>query len=173
MISHPLPTHHAQSETVVEAALGVFAAIASCPGQFRPVLGALLNRFRGDTGALLLQVRGWHGGGACTHYVACSMVVHRSSSGEMTQQQGLPSNTLCLTAVLHCSMPHLSLGGNGGSGLLGAQPLHSSRVATIGLALAVVVVGGVVRSMATRWSSGCRALLHCCSAASPDEASNP
>jgi len=32
MISHTLPTHHAQSETVVEAALGVFAAIASCPG---------------------------------------------------------------------------------------------------------------------------------------------
>mmetsp|Transcript_2306 Transcript_2306/g.5914 ORF Transcript_2306/g.5914 Transcript_2306/m.5914 type:complete len:925 (+) Transcript_2306:104-2878(+) len=45
----------AHSETVVEAALGVFAAIASCPGQFRPVLGELLGRFRGDTGALLLQ----------------------------------------------------------------------------------------------------------------------
>lgn len=50
-------THtHTQSETVVEAALGVFAAIASCPGQFRPVLGELLGRFRGDTGTLLLQV---------------------------------------------------------------------------------------------------------------------
>eukprot|EP00967_Tisochrysis_lutea_P071296 scaffold94575_cov21-Tisochrysis_lutea.AAC.1 len=48
--------HFVRSETVVEAALGVFAAIASCPGQFRPVLGELLGRFRGDTGALLLQV---------------------------------------------------------------------------------------------------------------------
>lgn len=58
----PCPTH-TQSETVVEAALGVFAAIAVCPGQFRPMVGALLNRFRGDTGALLLQVGAGKGGG--------------------------------------------------------------------------------------------------------------
>ena len=36
----------------------VLAAIAACPGQFRPVLVSLLDRFRGETGTQLLQVGG-------------------------------------------------------------------------------------------------------------------
>ncbi len=48
----------AGSETVVVAALGVLAAVAaSCPSQFRRVLVSLLDRFRGETGTQLLQVR--------------------------------------------------------------------------------------------------------------------
>ncbi len=47
----------ASSEPVVVAALGVLAAIAACPHQFRPVLVSLLDRFRGETGTQLLQVR--------------------------------------------------------------------------------------------------------------------
>ena len=55
----------AGSEPVVVAALGVLAAIAACPAQFRPVLVSLLNRFRGETGTQLLQVGegDWRGGG--------------------------------------------------------------------------------------------------------------
>lgn len=45
-----------QSEAVAEGALGVFAAIAACPGQFKPALVALLGRFRGEAGATMLQV---------------------------------------------------------------------------------------------------------------------
>ncbi|GAX78869.1 hypothetical protein CEUSTIGMA_g6308.t1 [Chlamydomonas eustigma] len=45
----------AGSEPVVVAALGVLAAIAACPHQFRPVLISLLDRFRGETGTQLLQ----------------------------------------------------------------------------------------------------------------------
>ncbi|PNH05463.1 Protein VAC14 [Tetrabaena socialis] len=48
----------APSDVVVTSALGVLAAIADCPGQFTPVLVALLDRFRGEAGFALLQRSG-------------------------------------------------------------------------------------------------------------------
>jgi hypothetical protein len=42
---------------VSEGALAVFCAIARVPGRFQPTLAALLNRFRGSSGVMLLQVR--------------------------------------------------------------------------------------------------------------------
>eukprot|EP00198_Chlamydomonas_reinhardtii_P009884 XP_001699221.1 predicted protein [Chlamydomonas reinhardtii] len=48
----------APSDAVVTSALGVLAALAECPGQFSPVLVALLDRFRGEAGFALLQRSG-------------------------------------------------------------------------------------------------------------------
>ncbi|KAG2435963.1 hypothetical protein HXX76_007157 [Chlamydomonas incerta] len=48
----------APSDAVVTSALGVLAALADCPGQFSPVLVALLDRFRGEAGFALLQRSG-------------------------------------------------------------------------------------------------------------------